>query len=282
MNNIKLISDSTCDLSQEIIEKYDISIVPLYVTFDKDSYRDGVDIDTKKLYKTVKERDILPKTSSPTPSDFYKEFKKYVDLEKDIIYIGLSSEISSTIQNAKIAADQFENSNIYIIDSKNLSAGIGLLLLKANDYINEGLSTEEIVKKINRDIDKVRTSFIVDTFDYLHKGGRCNTIQSFIGGMFKIKPIIKVVDGKIIVGQKPRGKKKKALKVIINNIIKNKESIDLSRIIIGDSMSYQDSLFFKNELQKNVSFDETIFINAGCVISSHCGENTTGVYYMNK
>lgn len=282
MNNIKLVSDSTCDLPKDLLDKYDISIIPLYVVFDEVSFKDGVDINTNELYDKVDELNTLPKTSAPSPVDFYNTFKPFVDRGDDIIYIGLSSELSSTIQNARLAAEEFQNANIHIIDSRNLSAGIGLLLLKAVDLIQLGMSCEEIVSEVINTIPFVRTSFIVDTFDYLYKGGRCNSIQSLVGGFFKIKPIIKVSDGKIILGQKPRGKKKKALDLILNNIYKNKESIDLDRIIIGESISLEDSLYLKKELEKNMPFKEIILIEAGCVISSHCGKNTTGVYYIEK
>jgi len=282
MNNIKLFSDSTCDLSIDILDKYDISIIPLYVVFNEKSFKDGVNITTKELYNKVDELNTLPKTSAPSPKDFYDAFKPFVERGEDIIYIGLSSELSSTIQNAKLAAEEFEDTNIHIIDSKNLSAGIGLLLLKANDLIHLGMSSDQIVDEINNTTPMIRTSFIVDTFDFLYKGGRCNSIQSLVGGFFKVKPIIKVSEGKIILGQKPRGKKKKALDLVLNHIFKNKDNIDLNRIIIGESISLEDSLYLKNKLEKNNLFKEIILIEAGCVISSHCGKNTTGIYYIEK
>ncbi|WP_130806452.1 DegV family protein [Senegalia massiliensis] len=282
MNNIKLFSDSTCDLPKELLNKLDISIIPLYVVFGDKSFKDGKDINIEELYKKVDELDTLPKTSAPSPIDVHNAFKPYIDKGDSIIYIGLSSELSSTILNAKIIEEEFQDADITIIDSKNLSAGIGLLLLKANELIESGIDKEKIVEEIKSLVPKIRTSFIVDDFDFLHKGGRCSSIQSLMGGLLKIKPILKVNEGNIILGQKPRGKKRKAIDLTLQNIYKNKDSIDLDRIIIGESMSIEDSLYIKKQLEKNMNFKEILLIEAGCVISSHCGKNTTGIYYIEK
>jgi len=282
MNNIKLFSDSTCDLPKELLDKLNISIIPLYVVFGDETFKDGEDINVEELYKKVDELNTLPKTSAPSPIDFYNAFKPYIDKGDSIIYIGLSSELSSTILNAKITKEEFQDADITIIDSKNLSAGIGLLLLKANDLIESGMDKENIIEDIKKLVPKVKTSFIVDDFDFLHKGGRCSNIQSLMGGLLKIKPILKVNEGNIILGQKPRGKKRKAIDLTLQNIYKNKDSIDLDRIIIGESMSIEDSLYIKKQLERNMNFKEILLIEAGCVISSHCGKNTTGIYYIEK
>lgn len=282
MNNIKLFSDSTCDLPKELLDKLNISIIPLYVVFGDETFKDGNDINVEGLYEKVDKLDILPKTSAPSPIDFYNAFKPYIDKGDSIIYIGLSSKLSSTILNAKIIEDEFQDSDITIIDSKNLSAGIGLLLLKAYELIESGMDKENIVEEIKSLVSKVKTSFIVDDFDFLHKGGRCSSIQSLMGGLLKIKPILKVNDGNIILGQKPRGKKRKAIDLTLQNIYKNKDSIDLNRIIVGESMAIEDSLYIKEQLEKNMNFKEILLIEAGCVISSHCGKNTTGIYYIEK
>ncbi|MGO1367740.1 MAG: DegV family protein [Senegalia sp. (in: firmicutes)] len=282
MNNIKLFSDSTCDLPKELLDELNITIIPLYVVFGEDSYKDGIDMDTHNLYKRVDKLNKLPKTSAPSPSDFYNAFKPFVENGDSIIYIGLSSELSSTILNAKLTKDEFEDADINIIDSKNLSAGIGLLLLKANEFINKGMKSKEIVNEIENIIPKVKTFFIVDDFEYLHKGGRCSSIQSLVGGLLKIKPILKVNDGNILLGQKPRGKKRKAIDLVLNSIYQNKDSIDLDRIIVGESMSLIDAVYIKEELEKNMNFKEILLIEAGCVISSHCGKNTSGIYYIKK
>lgn len=282
MGVVKIFTDSTSDLTDEIIRKYDISVVPLYVSFDNETYRDGIDINTKELYDLVDKYKMLPKTSAPSPTDFYNAFKPYIDEGKDIIYIGLSSELSSTLQNAKIAASEFPDNRIEIVDSLNLSTGIGLLVLKAVDYANEGMGIKEIAEKIRKKVPLVRTSFVIDTLEYLYKGGRCTALQSFIGGMLKIKPIVKVVDGKMVLGQKARGKRNKILKKMLDNTIKESHNIDLDRIMVTHSMGLEDARYLKKELEDNLNVKEVIITDAGCVISSHCGPNTVGILYICK
>ncbi|EOC99462.1 DegV family protein [Caldisalinibacter kiritimatiensis] len=282
MSKIKIITDSTCDLSPELIKQNNISVIPLYVTFDDESYKDGVNIKPKELFETVDKVGSLPKTSAAPPSDFYDVFKKNIDDGYDIIYISISSKLSTTMQNAILAASNFPENKIEIVDSLNLSTGVGLLVLKACDYANQGLSIKEIANKLRELAPKVKTEFVINTLDYLYKGGRCNALQSFFGGMLKIKPIVKVVDGKMILGQKPRGKKK-ALKIMLNTVLNNKDNIDPSRIMITHSLgSEKEAEYLKKELEENTNAKEVIITNAGCVISSHCGPKTIGILYINE
>ncbi|MTI49592.1 DegV family protein [Sporosalibacterium faouarense] len=282
MSEIKVFTDSTSDLSKEIINEFNITIVPLYVNFGNQVYKDTIDINTDKLYKKVKDTQELPKTSAPSPSNFYNYFKPYVDQGKDIIYIGISSHLSSTIQNAKLASLEFDEVNIEIIDSQNLSTGIGLLVMKAVKLIEQGLNVKEVSKAIKEYIPKVRTGFIIDTLDYLYKGGRCSALQSFIGGMLKIRPLVKVVNGEMILGQKTRGKRTKALDILLKNIYQDKGIIDADYVFITHSKAYNDAIFIKETLEKNIAADNIIITNAGCVISSHCGPNTIGILYIVK
>ncbi len=282
MGNIKIISDSTCDLSPDILEKHNISIVPLYVRFDEDIYKDGLDITTDELYKKVESLNKLPKTSAPSPADFYKVFKSHIEEGKDIIYIGISSKFSSTIQNAKLASQELEHGNIKIIDSLNLSTGIGILTLKAAQLADNGLTIAEISQEIKKIIPKVRTGFIIDTLNYLHKGGRCTALQSFVGNMLKIRPLVKVVGGGMILGQKARGKRLNAINILLKNVLKDKDIIDKDVIMITHSLSDNDSILIKKELENTIGANSIIITNAGCVISSHCGPNTVGVIYITK
>jgi DegV family protein with EDD domain len=282
MGNIKIITDSTCDLTMEVFKSKDISFVPLYVSFNEIMYRDLVEISTMEVFKMVKEYDKLPKTSAPSPADFSNAFKPYINNGQDIIYIGLSSMLSSTINSATIAASEFEAGRIEIIDSRNLSSGIGLLVLKAIDYVNAGMGLKEVAEGVRKLVPKVRTAFAIDTLEYLYKGGRCSALQNFASGVFKIKPIISVVEGKMIVREKVRGKEKKVLDVLINSVLDNKDNIDLSRIIITHSMSKDNADFIKSELEAKIKFEEILITDAGCVISSHCGPNTIGILYIEK
>lgn len=282
MGKIKIFTDSTSDLSNEFIKQNDISIIPLYVNLNEKSYKDGVEITTEELYMEVEQYNMLPLTSAPSPSDFYNAFKPSIDEGKDIIYIGLSSELSATIQNAYIAAKEFPDGRIEIIDSLNVSMGIGLLVLKALGLANENLALKEIALIMRERVPKLRVMFIIDTLEYLHKGGRCTSIQSFVGGILKIRPVIKMVDGKIILWQKLRGKRSKALAALLDNVLADKDNMDLERFAVTHSMCLEDAEYLSNELKSKLGIHEIIIGNAGCVISSHCGPNTVGIIYFLK
>lgn len=281
MNNVKIFTDSTSDLTPELIKQNDISVIPLYVNFDEESFIDGVSITTEELYEKVEEYGMLPKTAAASPSDFYKAFKPSIDEGKDIIFIGLSSGLSSHLQSAVIAANEFPEGRVHIIDSLNLSSAIGLLVLKAVDFVNEGLSASETAERIRKLVPKVKTAFIIDTLDYLYKGGRCSALQNFASGVLKIRPIVKVVDGGMILAQKLMGKREKALNTMLNSVINEKDNIDLDRIMVTHSLS-NDAEYLKTELSKNIDAKEIIITQAGCVISSHCGPNTIGILYIEK
>lgn len=282
MNNIKLITDSTSDLSEEIIKKYDIAVVPLYVVFGEESYRDGVDITTAELYEKVDAVKMLPKTSAPTPVDFWTIFRGYIDAGKDIVYIGLSSQMSSTIQNARLAAAEFPEGRIEVIDSANLSTGIGLLVLKAADLAGQGAGVREIAEKVKEYVPRVKTRFIINTLDYLYKGGRCTALESFVGGLFKIKPVVTVKEGKMTLEEKIRGKREKALANMLENALLDNERMDEDRIFITHSQSTEDAEYLRKELQSRLKVKEVLVTDAGCVISSHCGPNTVGILYISK
>jgi len=282
MVNIKIITDSTCDLTTEIFNNLDIAFVPLYVNFDDFTYTDLLEITTMEVFKMVGEYNKLPKTAAPSPADFSKAFKPYMDNGQDIIYIGLSSMMSSTINNAIIAAGEFPMGRIEIIDSENLSSGIGLLVLKAVEYVKGGMELSQVAERIRKLVPKVRTAFAIDNLEYLYKGGRCSALQNFASGVFKIKPIISVVAGKMGVREKVRGNQKKVLDILLNSVLANKDNIDLSRIIITHSMSKANADFLKSELESKIMVEEILITDAGCVVSSHCGPNTIGILYIEK
>lgn len=280
MGNVKIFTDSTSDLNKDFIKKYDISIVPLYVNFDSESYRDGFELTTEELYKKVEVTGRLPKTSAPSPGDFISAFKPYIDEGKDIIYIGLSSQLSTTIQNAHLAAKEFPEGRIHIVDSLSVNLGIGILVLKAADYIAEGKSSKETAELIREKVSKTRLLFMIDTLDYLYKGGRCSALQSFVGGILKIRPIVNMEDGKLILFEKHRGKREKGFDSLVNKVLKDKENIDLERIFISHSLAPEDAKYMKDKLEKALDINNITVEDAGCVISSHCGPKTAGIIYM--
>ncbi|MDF2522115.1 MAG: fatty acid-binding protein DegV, partial [Clostridia bacterium] len=257
MNKVKIFTDSTCDLSKQMLDEYDITMVPLYVTFNDSSYKDTVDMNTADLYEKVNELGVLPKTSAPTPADFIQAFKPYIEDGCDIVYIGLSSKLSSTIQNASLAAQEFPAGRIHIIDSLNLSTGIGILVMKAYDLVQEGLDAAGVTKLISQMVPKVRTAFTIDTFEYLYKGGRCSAMQGLIGGMLKIKPITKLIDGNILLYDKQRGRKK-ALSVLLQEVENDRETVDNSRIFITHSFAEEAAVYLKEELSNTQGFKNVL------------------------
>ncbi len=282
MDKIKLISDSTCDLSKDLLIKHDIEIVSLYVNFNEEAYKDLVDIDTPKMYELVDKHGILPKTSAASPGDFLNVFEKYLSEGYKIIYLGIGSKFSATYISANSAKTMLESDDIYIIDSMNLSSGTGLLLLKAAKYIKQGLPVQEVVKKLKNLVPKVRSQFVIDTLDYLYKGGRVSTLSALMGGMLRIKPIIKVREGEMVVGKKARGNIRKGIDLLIHEFISNREYIDNEFVMSTHSLAHDSYLYIEDKLKDQTEIENLIETDAGCVISSHCGKGTIGILYIMK
>jgi DegV family protein with EDD domain len=277
---VKIITDSTCDLSKELIEKLDIEVLPLYVNFSDSTYLDGVDIDVNKLYELISEKDELPKTAAVAIPTIEDVFKKYLDEGYDIVYTGISKAMSRTFENAYMMAQELNPERVFPVDSKNLSTGIGLLLLKACKYRDQGLSAREIAINLERDRELVLSQFAIEKMDFLHKGGRCSSVAAFLGTMLKIKPIIAVRDGKMHVAKKPIGKMKMALDVMLSQIADDKDRLDKDHIFVTHSLGYEYAEYLKAKLVEMLPGVDIIETVAGCVISSHCGKGTIGILYM--
>ncbi|NLA84086.1 MAG: DegV family protein [Clostridiales bacterium] len=282
MNRVKIITDSTSDLTPELLKRYDIQVVPLYVLIDDKSYKDGIEISTEKLYEEVEKRQVLPKTAAPSMGDFYTVFSKWIEEGYDCFYIGLSSELSATYQAAKMAAEEFDDSRIRFLDSRSLSTGIGLLVLKAAELAEEGAGIEEICNTISRMIPKVRVSFIIDTLKYLHMGGRCTAVQLLASNVLKLRPQIIVKDGGMVVGAKFRGKRSHCLDEFYNVLVGDGSQIDKERVFVTHSMCNENEVSEYKERLESIGVEEVIITQAGTVISSHCGPGTIGIIYKEK
>ncbi|AWB44007.1 fatty acid-binding protein DegV [Paenibacillus sp. CAA11] len=280
MSHIKIFADSTCDLSPETLNEYSISIVPLYVTFQDQTFRDGVDLVPEQLYAKVTESGKLPKTAAPSPADFITAFTPHIERGEQIIYISLSSHLSSTYQNAIIAAEEFEEGAVTVFDSLNLSTGIGIQVLAAARAAQQGKTVEEIVDLLSRIRPQVDTEFIIDSLDYLHKGGRCSGMQNFVGSLLKIRPVIKVEDGKMTPAYKVRGSRDKAFNQMLNNALGNLERMDKGTLFVTHSLAKEDAESLRSTLLEMTGVKEILITDAGCVISSHCGPKTIGIIYL--
>lgn len=279
---VKIITDSTNDLSREILMQQGIEVIPLSVNFSDASYLDGVEITTQELYEKVDEKGELPKTAAIPIATFVEVFEKYISQGDEIVFTGISKQMSRTYENAVMAAKEVAEDKIFIVDSMNLSTGIGLLLLKACKYRDAGLSAKKIADRLNQDSQLVLSQFAIERMDYLHKGGRCSSIAKLFGTLLKIKPIIAVRNGKMHVQRKPIGKMKIALDAMIKQIVDDRDRLDTDHVIITHSLAYDYCDYIYQILRKEFPDIDIICTVAGCVISSHCGKGTIGILYMVK
>ena len=282
-HEVKIIADSTCDLSPELIKKYDVEIVPLYVTLGDESLRDGVDITPDELYRWADKNKTTPKTAAITQADAYKVMKKYVEQGCEIVYTGISSEMSVAHGNAQLAAEEFPDARIAVVDSKNLSTGVGHTVIKAAELAQEGLGAFEIKEKLDKFTPLVRASFVVDTITYLYRGGRCSAIAAFGATALNLKPSIVVEDGRMRPDAKYHGKIDRALKKYVQGMIPELIKARPDRVFITHSGSSEDTInMVKGYIDKLKYFKEVLITRAGCVISSHCGPGTLGVLYVEQ
>ncbi|MGN7760982.1 DegV family protein [Paenibacillus sp. 22594] len=280
MSIVKIFSDSTSDLPQSWKEKYDIRIVPLYVVFDDATYKDGVDITPEEVYEQVAARGALPKTAAPSPADFMTAFEPVIRDGGDIVYISLSSALSSTYQNALLAAGEFPEGRVQVVDSETLCGGIALLVMKAARAAAKGQSALEIAAMLKECRSRVETEFVVDTLDYLYMGGRCSGMQNFIGSLLKIRPVLRLIDGAIVPVSKIRGKKEKVVEQMLQHALAHAGEIDRELLIVAHTLAEEDARYLEQALREQTGVDEIATIHAGCVIGSHCGPGTVGLMYM--
>ena len=283
MENQKIIiaSDSTTDLSKELIEKYDVKIIPMSITLGKDTYRDGIDVDSEKIYEFYEQTKQLPKTSAINSYQFSEFFEEYTSKGYSIVMFTISSDMSSTYNNARLAAEEFDN--VYVVDTANLSTGGGLLVLKACELKEEGKTAKEIHEACTELREYVDASFVIDNLEFLHKGGRCNAVTVFAANLLKMKPCIMVKDGKMGVGKKYRGSFEGSLKKYIQDQLENLDDIDLSHVFITHAGCDQEIVDMCVEKVKELAPAKEVHVTrAGCTVSSHCGRNTLGVLFIRK
>jgi EDD domain protein, DegV family len=286
MNKVKVVADSTIDLTKQMIEDYDIKILPLHVAFINDTkdYHDGVDIDAETLYKKVEaSKGITPKTGAVNVGEFIVAFKDIIDQGYDIIFTGIGSKLSSTYQNAILASKEFPEGRIKVLDSGSLSTGTALLVLKMCEYRDQGLDVQEIYDKVLALVPEVSAKFCIETLTYLYRGGRCSGMTMIVANALHIHPVAKMVDGKLIVYKKPRGPYEKAVDEQIKEFLDDLPYIDKSCLFITHSGRIEG---FDKYILDRISpyFDpKNIHITeAGCTVCSHCGPKTIGILYLVK
>ncbi len=277
--SIRITTDSTCDLG-ESIQKRGIGVVPLSVILGPKTYKDGIDIVPQDIFSYVAKTDELPKTAAPSIGDYEDFFRPYVENGDTVIHFNISSKSSSSYSSAVGAAKLFGD-KVHIVDSKALSSGQGLLVMKACDLAEEGKSAEEIVNTVNFLRDKVNTSFIPDRLDYLFKGGRCSRMQMYGANILKIHPMITMVDGQLTVKKKVRGSMEKCIVSYIEDLYEQYPKYDKTRCFITHSNADESVVEVAKARTKELfSFDEILETTAGSIITSHCGRNTLGLLFI--
>ncbi len=278
---IRVTSDSTCDLSPELIEQYQIAISPLYVVLDGKSYKDTIEITPDKVYEYVERTKKVGSTAALNVSDYLSFFREHLQGYDAIIHFTISSEMSSCYQNACIAAEEFQN--VYVIDSRNLSTGIGHLVLDAAEMAAEGKDPKEIVDILNERKKKLDVSFVIDTLKYLALGGRCSSVVALGANLLNLKPTIIVKDGKMVVGKKYRMSLDRALLRYVIDQLGDLDTVDTRRIFITDSgISDERWQSVEKLLKETLPFEKIYHTRAGCTISNHCGPNTLGILFYRK
>ncbi len=279
--NIKIMSDSTCDLSAELVAKYDIGIVPLIVVKDGQQYRDGVTITPAEIFAHVAAGGDLCSTAALSMGEYEEEFSKYAGQYDGILHISISSEFSSSYQNACLAAGEF--SNVRVVDSRNLSTGQGLVVLKACQLAQTCQSLEQLQQQLQEFTSKVEASFLLDQLDYMVKGGRCSTVVALGANLLNLKPCIEVIDGKMSVVKKYRGRYSKCLASYVADRLSGREDLDKGTLFVTRTPVSDECLeAVAQEVSKYNDFENTYWNEAGCTVSCHCGPSTLGVLFVRK
>ena len=284
MGKVRIVTDSTCDLSQELLDRYDIKVIPLCIIMDDQSYKDGVEVKTEDVLKWSNDNKTTPKTSAANLEDASEFLRPFQEAGEEVIYIGISEDMSTTCNVMRLAGEELEFENFHVINSMNLSTGIGLQVLRAADLAAKGKSAQEIYDAINGAREDVRASFVVDTLVFLSRGGRCSAVTALLASTLKIKPRIAVTMGKMGVSKKYHGNFDKSIIKYVHEMEDDLLAADPSRVFITHSPMENPALVeeIKDYLKSLKHFDEVLETNAGCVISSHCGPNCLGVLFYQK
>ena len=280
--SVKIIADSTCDLSKDLLEKYEISVLPLHIVLGDKEYKDGLEISPDEIYEWSNANKEAPKTSAASISDTIDIYSKYLKNYDEIICFSISGQMSTTVNVMRMAAEELDSEDrIHIIDSENLSTGGGLLVIEAAIMAKEGKIAKEIVEAVNQLKPYVRASFIVDTLTFLHRGGRCSGVAALAGGALKLHPKIVVENGGMKPDKKYRGKMNSAILTYVKDLEPQIQNAKSDRVFITHSGCEKETIeSVRQYLSELGHFEEILITRAGGVISSHCGPGTLGVLFI--
>ena len=279
--NIKILSDSTCDLSQELLAQHDVTLVPLTVVKADEQFKDGVTITPADIFAHVAAGGDLCSTSANSVGEYEDFFNEYAPKYDGVLHINIGSGFSSCYQNACIAAEDF--ANVKVVDSKNLSTGQGLVVLEACRLAKECASLDELHEKVQAFTEKVESSFLVDKLNYLAKGGRCSAVAALGANLLNLKPCIDVKDGKMGVSKKYRGKYHKCLADYVKERLADRDDIRRDVLFVTKtSVSDEEYAAVMEAVKAYGNFDTVYETTAGCTVSCHCGPGTLGVLFARK
>lgn len=283
MGKIRITADSTCDLSESLLQKYEISILPLNIVLDMKSYSDGEEISPDEIYAWSEKMHKTPKTAAVAYDRALEMASAFQKNGDEMIFFGISESMSTTCNVMRMVKEELNYTGMYVIDSQNLSTGIGLQVLRAAELAGQGLTAQEIVTQIEQERGRVRASFVVELLDYLAMGGRCSSVVALFGGKLKLKPRIEVTGGKMEAGKKYRGNQDKVILKYVHDMEMQLRQADPHRIFITHSGCEEAVIRSVEEYLKDLHhFEEILITRAGGVISSHCGPGTLGVLFYEK
>ena len=278
---IKILSDSTCDLSKELVEKYDITILPLTVIKNGEPFSDGITITPAEIFEHVANGGDLCSTTAMNVGEYADWFAKFASEYDGIIHINIGSAFSSSYQNACLAAEEFDN--VRVIDSQNLSTGQGLVVLKACELAQNCTDLDELKAKLDEFTTRVEASFLLDQLKYMVKGGRCSTVAALGANLLNLKPCIEVKNGKMSVVKKYRGSYAKCLASYVKDRLADRDDLDRGTLFVTNT-PVEDACMdaVKEAVVAHANFDNIYWTQAGCTVSCHCGPGTLGVLFVRK
>ena len=275
---IKISTESTCDLTQELLDKNNISVLPYTIILGDEMVTDNADVPAR-IFKYVEETKELPKTSAINEMQYKEYFESLLNEYDAVVHLSLSSGLTSSTSHAQTAAEKLKN--VYVIDSKSLSTGIGLLVLYAAELADKGEDAETIVKKVEQRVPYVQASFVVERLDYLYKGGRCSALSLFGANLLKIRPQIVVADGKMKPAKKYRGKMEKVIENYCADTLAEFNNADKTRAFVTYTTATPEMVEAAHNALEKAGFKEIYESTAGGTITSHCGEHVLGILYIN-
>ena len=283
MGKVRIVADSTCDLSPEQIREHGIVVLPLCIVMDGKSYYDGEEMTPQEIYAWADANRTTPGTAAVTFEVLEQRITPLMEAGEDIIYIGISEDMSTTCNVVRMFAAEKEYSRLFVINSMNLSSGIGLQVLRAAELAEAGANAEKIIEEVSAARERVRASFIIDTLTYLARGGRCSSVAAFLGNALKIHPMIAVKNGKMEVARKYRGNMYSSLERYMNDLREELANAETKRVFITYSIGDPElPVRARKFLEELGTFDEICETHAGGVISSHCGPSTIGILFYVK